>query len=75
MYFISITPFTKVGYAHNPVSRTYCCKTDLNSCFLFVFYSNKLLKPSAMFAAIDTAARLRCEIKPNTSCFGNDADK
>ncbi len=35
---------TKVGDAHNPVSRTYCCKTDLNSCFLFVFYSNKLLK-------------------------------
>jgi hypothetical protein len=39
---------TKVGYAHNPVSRTYCCKIDLNSCFLFVFYSNKLLNYFAL---------------------------
>jgi hypothetical protein len=39
---------SKVGDAHNPVSRTYCCKTDLNSCFLFVFYSNKLLKKTKL---------------------------
>ncbi len=25
--------YTKVGNAHNPVSRTYCYKKDLNSCF------------------------------------------
>jgi hypothetical protein len=31
----------------------------------------RLRKPSAMFAAIDTAARLNWDVKPNISCFGN----